>query len=198
MKTIGITGGVGAGKSLVLNYIKEHYSAKIYFADEIANELKLPGHACYDELVAMLGEGILCEDKTINKSRMAERIFSDSLLLQRVNQIVHPAVKAYILKEIEKECKKGELSFFVLEAALLIEEHYDEILDELWYIHTDEAIRRRRLKEGRGYTDEKTDGIIRSQLSEKEFRRHCRIVIVNNTRPEDMYRQIDEAMNRKL
>ena len=81
MKTIGITGGVGAGKSLVLDYIKKHYRAKVYLADEIANTLKLPGNLCYQDIVSLLGEDVLCEDKTIDKNKMAEKIFSQKDLL---------------------------------------------------------------------------------------------------------------------
>ena len=60
MKTIGITGGVGAGKSLVLDYIEKHYRAKVYLADEIANTLKLPGNLCYRDIVSLLGEDVVC------------------------------------------------------------------------------------------------------------------------------------------
>jgi dephospho-CoA kinase len=81
-----------------------------------------------------------------------------------------------------------------LEAALLIEEHYDAILDELWYIYTNEANRRARLAASRGYSDEKIDGIFRSQLKEEEYRAHCSVVIDNNGTPEQAFAQIDEHL----
>ena len=59
MKTIGITGGVGAGKSLVLNYLQNHYNARVYLADDIANDLKLPGQSCYDKIIELLGRNII-------------------------------------------------------------------------------------------------------------------------------------------
>lgn len=197
MKTIGITGGVGAGKSLVLDYIKKHYRAKVYLADEIANTLKLPGNLCYQDIVSLLGEDVLCEDKTIDKNKMAEKIFSQKDLLEKVNAIIHPAVKQFVLSEIEQERKKGEIDFFVLEAALLIEDHYDQILDELWYVYSNPDVRAKRLKESRNYSEEKIAGIMSSQLSEEAFRKHCKVMINNDSDLEYLYFQIDSHLEEE-
>ena len=86
------------------------------------------------------------------------------------------------------------IKLFVLEAALLIEEKYDEILDELWYIYTDDAVRAARLMESRGYSEDKIRSIMRQQLSDEEFRAHCRVVIDNSGRPEDTQKQIDRVL----
>ena len=197
MKTIGITGGVGAGKSLVLDYIKKHYRAKVYLADEIANTLKLPDNLCYQDIVSLLGEDVLCEDKTIDKNKMAEKIFSQKDLLEKVNAIIHPAVKQFVLSEIEQERKKGEIDFFVLEAALLIEDHYDQILDELWYVYANPDVRANRLKESRNYSEEKIAGIMSSQLSEEAFRKHCKVMINNDSDLEYLYFQIDSHLEEE-
>lgn len=197
MKTIGITGGVGAGKSLVLDYIKKHYRAKVYLADEIANTLKLPGNLCYQDIVNLLGEDVLREDKTIDKNKMAEKIFSQKDLLEKVNAIIHPAVKQFVLNEIEQEQKKGEIDYFILEAALLIEDYYDQILDELWYVYANPDVRAARLKESRNYSEEKIAGIMSSQLSEEDFRRHCKVMINNDLDVEYLYFQIDSHLEEE-
>ena len=197
MKTIGITGGVGAGKSLVLNYLQNHYNARVYLADDIANDLKLPGQSCYDKIIELLGRNIIDSEGLIDKNKMAEKIFSHKELLDEVNRIIHPAVKEYVLSQIELERKKGEIDYFILEAALLIEEGYDRILDELWYIHADTSVRSRRLKEIRNYTRDKIDHIMASQLSETEFRKHCKVVINNNSDEEALYSQIDHILEEK-
>ena len=95
------------------------------------------------------------------------------------------------------EAARGERKLLVLEAALLIEEHYDEICDELWYIDTSRENRRIRLKESRGYSDTKVDQIFESQLSEEEYQRHCSVVIDNNGLPDQTFEQIDEVLRRK-
>ncbi|MFQ7123697.1 MAG: dephospho-CoA kinase [Eisenbergiella sp.] len=113
---------------------------------------------------------------------------------EKVNAIIHPAVKTYILDEMEKERQAGEKDVFFLEAALLIEEGYDKLLDELWYIYADEDTRRKRLMEDRGYPPEKVERIFKSQLSEEEFLAHCKVVIDNSRDLGDTYRQIDERL----
>lgn len=194
MKTIGITGGVGCGKSAVLEYIAEHFNARIIYADKLAYELESPGHICYDRIVVLLGRDILNSDGLIDKKAMAARIFSDPDLLSAVNGIIHPAVKEYILTEIERERQAAEYDLFVLEAALLIEEKYYDILDELWYVRTDEEIRRQRLKETRGYSDEKIDSIMASQLDDQTYMKYCIHVIDNSGSLEDTYAQVDALM----
>ena len=99
--------------------------------------------------------------------------------------------------QAEKERKEGRISLLVLEAALLIEEHYDEICDELWYIYTSREVRRERLKASRGYSDAGVDRIFASQLSEEQYRSHCSEVIDNNGALEETLAQIEEALRRK-
>lgn len=194
MKIIGITGGVGAGKTQVLSYIEAHYRCRIIRADEAAHLLYEPGQECYQKLVELLGSGILREDHTIDKAQMAEIIFQDQKLLAGVNEIVHPAVKKYILEQIAYEQKKGVVDYFFIEAALLIEEQYDKIADELWYIHTDVAVRKQRLEQSRHYSPQKTADIMRGQLGEAQFRAHCKVVISNNGDLDETYRQVREAL----
>ena len=194
MKIIGITGGVGAGKTQVLSYIDQHYRCRIIRADEAAHLLYEPGQECYDRLVGLLGDTILRLDGSIDKPKMAAAIFGDRALLEGVNKIVHPAVKQYILEQIAYEKEKNEVDYFFIEAALLIEEHYDQIVDELWYIHSDAAVREKRLAENRNYSAQKTADIMKGQLSEEEFRKHCKVVIVNNGDLEETHQQIRNIM----
>ena len=198
MKFIGITGGVGAGKSAILGYIAEHYNAKVMLADEIAHDLMMPGTKCYDTIKEVFGaEDIFLQDGSFDRLKMAQVIFSDETKREQMNGIVHPAVREYILEVYEAEKTKGALDFLILEAALLIEEHYDEICDELWYIYTTEENRRARLKASRGYSDAHVDRIFASQLSEEEYRRHCRVVIDNNGTLEETLTQTEEALRRE-
>lgn len=198
MKVIGITGGVGAGKSALLTYMAENYNCKIILADEVAHLVKEPGEVCYLKLVELLSEEILNEDGTIHKGKMAEKIFASEVLLEQVNSIIHPAVKEWILKEIHSENEKNELDFLFIEAALLIEDGYLNIVDEMWYIYAREEVRRARLKASRNYSDEKIDAIMQSQLSEEEFRANCKVVIDNSESLVWAYSQIDEKLGEYL
>ena len=188
MITIGVTGGVGAGKSEILRYLDNNYSCRILMSDNAAKELEAPGGTLYEPLVRLLeeadiGDGssgpLLLENGEIDKKEMAARIFSDAQLLTKINELVHPAVNKYIREEIAREKKSGEKEFFILESALLIENGYDRILDSMWYIYCEESVRSSRLKASRGYSDEKIRSIMMSQVSEDVFRSHCDTVIDN-------------------
>ena len=96
MRFIGITGGVGAGKTEILKYIGQHYKCEIYLADDIGHKVKEPGTEGYQALVELLGRDILRADGQIDKPSMAAKIFADPALLEKVNQIIHPAVKKYL------------------------------------------------------------------------------------------------------
>ena len=190
MRLIGITGGVGAGKSTILEYIKAHYRCRVYLADQVAHAVKEPGQPCYEALVELLGREVLEENGQIHKGRMAERIFRDENLLEQVNALVHPAVRAYLLEKIREAREEGWAELFFIEAALLIECGYRDIVDEMWYVHAGEDLRSGRLRESRGYSPEKIGQIMGSQLTEEGFRAGSDFVIDNSGTPEESYRQI--------
>lgn len=193
MKIIGITGGVGAGKSTILNYMRDVHGAVICEADKVAHELEKPGENCYEQIITHFGEEILSENGEIDRKKLSNIVFREKEKLTLLNCIIHPQVKEYIKKKIKTE-KEKKTALFVVEAALLIEDHYDEICDELWYIHASDEVRKRRLKASRGYSDEKIDGIMRNQKSEEEFRKHCRVVIENSGEVKDTCRQVEKAL----
>ena len=195
MKFIGITGGVGAGKSAILDYLKNKPDTKVMLADEIAHELMVPGTQCYDKLKAEFGtEDIYQKDGFFDRIKLAQVIFSDDEKRKKLNGIVHPAVRKYVIGQAAYERKEVKIKLLVLEAALLIEEHYDEICDELWYIYTSEENRRIRLKKQRNYSDEKISEIFNSQLADEKFRKACRVVIDNNGTIEAAEAQIEAAL----
>ena len=196
MKFIGITGGVGAGKSAILDFIREHYRAKVVLADDLAKELMEPGTACHKKLLeAFGGDGVFDETGVMDREKMAALLFTKPKKRQEMNAIVHPAVKEEILRQVAEEREKGELSYFFLEAALLIEEHYDAICDELWYIYTSEEKRRQRLEQNRGYSPERIERMMASQLPEQVFFEHCAVVIDNNGTPEEAIRQVTAILD---
>lgn len=195
MKIIGITGGVGSGKSEVVNFIARRWDATVVQADAVGHLLMKPGKSCFDPIVELFGPEILREDGKLDRAKIAEIVFNDKELLGKLNAIVHPAVKRYIKKAIERE-REHETELFVIEAALLIEDNYDEICDELWYIYADEPTRIERLKLHRGYSDEKIRDVFANQLSEEEFSSHCHFEVDNSGDFEDTKAQIVQRMRK--
>lgn len=197
MQVIGITGGVGAGKSVILEYLKGNYKVRNLEADRIAEMLMKPGTECYDKLMKFLPVEIYNDDETINRSTLAEKLFESPKLRQEVNQVVHPAVKAYIQERIEEQRQMRILDYVIIEAALLIEDHYDKICDEIWYIYATEEVRRQRLLDSRGYSPAKIEQIFESQMPEEEYRAHCQVVIDNNGTKEEAFYQVAQVIKNK-
>ncbi len=189
---------MGAGKTAILTYLETNYPCRVMLADEIAHDVMEPGTECNKKLQELFaGDGVFDENGQIDRPKMAQVLFSDEQKRFVLNDIVHPAVKQYVIDEMNRERAAQIHKVLILEAALLIEEHYDEICDELWYIYTSEDNRRERLKANRGYSDEKIDNIFASQLSEETYRKACKAEIDNNLTPEDTFCQIDELMAQR-
>ena len=182
MKIIGITGGIGGGKTSILNFISSHYIAEIYYADEIARELEQPGTIVYDRLVDIFGKDILSKDadKSIDRSKFAAVLYSDPVNLEKANMIIHPAVNDFLNSKMREAIKLHETELFFVEAALLIENDYKETVDEMWYIYADDETRIRRLMESRGYTRKKALAIMENQLTDKDFRDNADVIIDNS------------------
>ena len=144
MRVIGITGGVGSGKSSVLKLLKERFNAYILIADDIAKETMCRGNAGYEQVVEMFSEDILDKDKNIDRTKLATIVFHNENKRIVLNSIIHPLVKKIVLNKINELKIAGTYDYVFVEAALLIEDHYDVICDELWYIYVPADMRRQR------------------------------------------------------
>lgn len=193
MRIIGVTGGVGSGKSAVLNYLEDHFDSRVIKADEVGHLLMMPGRACYEPVIELFGEWIVKEDTSLDRQAIASIVFQEPEMLQKLDDIVHPAVYQYIVREIERSQKEGT-EFFFIEAALLLEEKYDEICDEVWYIYCEKEVRMERLRRDRGYSDEKIESLMHNQLSEDEFEARCDFQIYNSEDVAHTHLQIERRM----
>ncbi len=194
MKVIGITGGVGCGKSTVLNLIKEKYNAYIIMADDVAKELMQPSKAAYNSVVDMFGDGILDNSGQIDRPALAKIIFDNPNKRMVLNSIVHPLVKKTIVEQLTRLKISGEYDYAFVEAALLIEDHYKTFCDEIWYIYAPRQVRIERLKKSRGYSDEKIDSMMKSQLTEQEFRDNSYAVIDNGGDVKETLTQLEKLL----
>lgn len=193
MRKIGITGGVGSGKSLVLQDLRERFGAAVYEADQIAKDIQKAGTDCFCRIVEHFGKEILQLDGELDRKKLGAVVFSDREELKALNQIVHPAVIKEIRRLSEEEETKGT-EVFVLEAALLTDPVYRELLEEIWYIHVPEAVREERLERSRGYTKAQTESMMASQPSEEEFQACADAVIENGGTFEETKRQMDRLL----
>ncbi|MEE1085923.1 MAG: dephospho-CoA kinase [Schaedlerella sp.] len=193
MKILGITGGVGSGKSAILNYLETEYRAVICQLDEVARMLQQKGQICFEKIVDAFGEEVIGEDQELDRAKLSSIVFSDAEKLQMLNDIVHPEVKCWVKEDIEKKKSEG-VPLYVIEAALLPTAGYDTVCDEMWYIYTSVEVRTERLKTSRGYSEERIRNMIASQPAEEIFRNACCTVIENSGTFEETKRQIGELL----
>lgn len=195
MKFIGITGGIGAGKSVVLDYLDTKDRVFTLRSDAFAAEMEAPGTPCYRKIrEAFPEESLYNSDGSMNRRAFSAAVFADPAALDRLNAIVHPAVREGILADVADKRAGGETDFYFLEAALLLEGGYDRICDEIWYVTADPAVRRERLKESRGYSDDRIDAVFASQLSDAAFREKADVVIENNGDIAAVHAAIDRIL----
>lgn len=196
-KIIGITGGIGSGKSTVLKILHNEYNAFVIEADKVGHIVISPGENAYKKIINEFGNEILLSDNTIDRKKLGAVVFNDKHKLNKLNSIIHPEVKAYIINYIDDIRKHYNKPLIFIEAALLIEDKYDEICDLLWYIYTDKEIRYKRVSESRNMTREKFNSIVNNQLSDEIYKERCDVIIDNSLDLENTKTQIYQALNLK-
>lgn len=193
MKVIGITGGIGAGKSMVLSYLSAKDKSETLEADKLAHQLMKKGQKTYKKIANEFGKEILDANQEIDRASLAKVVLNDKDALHRLNSIVHPDVKEYI-RDLIRQKKEEGLEFLFIEAALLIQDGYKEICNEIWFIQTDAEIRKSRIIESRGYSVEKAEGFLNSQPQDDFFYENTDRVIHNNGDFEFTKIEIEQAL----
>lgn len=182
---LGVTGGVGAGKSRVLSILEEDHGFHVIQADQAAKRLMGPGEEACHAVAAYLGPSVLMEDGSLNRGVMADLIFHDPVKRKRVDELTHPLVWRAVMEEAMAAAKER----VVIEAAIPSKEFRDKCR-EMWYVYTSKENRIKRLRGKRGYTDEKSRDIMENQASEAVFREYSDAVIDNNGTLEHTRAQI--------
>lgn len=195
MYVIGLTGGVGSGKTVAANTLAEIAGAEVLIADELGHRVMKKGEAGYQKIVECFGMvDILDEQGEIDRDRLSALVYSNEAALAKLNGIIHPAVKSYLEEYIGEHRK--ETGYLVLETALMFETGCDLLCDEVWYIYVPSPLRKERLASGRGYSEQKSNGIMRKQFSEEEFFKKCHCVIKNDGSFLELEQQLKERFEK--
>lgn len=189
---ISLVGGVGSGKSRILELLKEEFGAEVIQADLVARQLEEPGRPGHKALLEAFGQKILGEDGYLRKDLLAALVFGDPEARERINGLIHPLV----WDEVRLWALKSKASLVVVESAIL-SENRDDFFDEVWYVYTLKECRIRRLMDSRGYSREKCLKMMESQSSEKEFAKAADHMINNNGSMEDVRRQLRKVIKSK-
>jgi len=191
MLAIGLTGGIGTGKSEVSRVLRE-LGATVIDADRVGHEAYRPHSPIWREVVAAFGEGILQSTGEIDRKRLGAIVFSNPDARARLNAIMHPRMAESIRQDI-KELQKRGIEVVVVEAALLIEAGWDSLVDEIWVTYSPEEVVVERLRSRNNLSEKEIKSRIRSQLPLEERARRAH-VLVNNSGSIDKLREEVESL----
>lgn len=184
-KVIGITGGVGSGKSHVCKLIHNHLGYPVIDSDEISRNQMQKGSVVLNEVVACFGKEILNEDGSLDRSALAAIVFQDDEKLEKLNSITHPRVIEEIENRISHFADEG-IPFVFVESALACSAGYRSFCDEIWMVYASEQVRRYRLIKTRGYDEARISAMFSEQMGEEEMRACCDKVINNGNMVGDI------------
>jgi dephospho-CoA kinase len=194
MHVIGLTGGIGTGKSTVAEFLKEQ-GAAIVNADLVGHEVYLPGRPAYHEVVEAFGRGIVADDGTIDRKKLGAIVFSDPKNLARLNAIVHPRMKGMMRERLQEMARNGS-DIAVLEAALLLEAKWDDLADEIWVTVTPPEIAAERVSTRSNLPIEAVMDRIRAQMSNEQRKQRASVVIDTSGDMESTRRQASEQWKK--
>ncbi len=175
MKVIGLTGGIGSGKSTVAKFLAE-LGAAIIDADKIGHAVLEPDSEAWQQVVAAFGRQILKPNREIDRKKLGKIVFGSAKELSRLNRIMHPQICGVVKAQLEQYRRQG-IDVVVVEAPLLMEAGWTSLVDEVWVTLAPEATVLKRLEEGMGLSKAESQARIRSQLPAKERVKHADVVI---------------------
>ena len=190
MKVIGLTGGIGSGKSTVSQFLAE-LGAVILDADKVGHEAFKPDTEAWREVVAAFGRQILIASGDIDRRKLGEVVFGNPESLSRLNQIMHPRMYEMVKAQLEEYRRQG-VEVVVLEAPLLVEAGWTSLVDEVWVTVAPESTVLRRLVERTALSEEEALARIRSQLPSEERAKHADVVINTDCDLDEVKRKVKE------
>lgn len=195
MIVIGLTGGIASGKSTVARMLLD-LGAVVIDADKVGHETFQPRSEAWHKVVAAFGKDILGKNDEIDRSKLARLVFNDSKALKRLNSIMHPLMHRIVERRLEELRRQG-VAVVVLEATLLVEAKWTDLVDQVWVTISPEATVVNRLVGQKNFTGEQAKARIKSQTPISQRARHADVVIENDSDLEKLRQRVEELW-RKL
>jgi dephospho-CoA kinase len=194
MKVIGLTGGIGSGKSTVSQFLAA-LGVVILNADEVGHEAFKPDTETWRQVVAAFGQQIVTPDGNIDRKKLGNMVFDNAESLSQLNQIMHPRMYDMVKAQLE-EYRQQKTRMVVLEAPLLLEAGWTSLVDEVWVTTAPEATVLKRLKERSGMSQAESLTRIRSQLSSAERVRQADVIINTDCDLDELRSRVKELWQR--
>ena len=188
MLVIGLTGGIGTGKSEVSRILRE-WGAAVIDADLVGHEAYLPHSPAWEEVVAAFGESVLDPSGGIDRKQLGGIIFNDPEARAKLNSIMHPRMAEMVKEKIDLLSQQGE-ELVVLEAAVLIEAGWDYLVDEIWVTYSPEREVIKRLRQRNNLSETDAISRIRSQLPHEERAKHAHITVRNSGSMDELLEEV--------
>ncbi|MCH8235377.1 MAG: dephospho-CoA kinase [Chloroflexi bacterium] len=177
--TIGLTGGIGSGKSEVADILRE-LGAQVIDADLVGHETYRRGEPAWDQVVEAFGSGVVGQDGEIDRGRLGRIVFGDPDSLKRLTDIVWPRIREGLEKRITSERDNGDTKVLVVEAAVLFEAGWGRLFDEIWVVTAPEADVLERLERQRNQKPAQTRARLRAQMTNEEREQRADVTVRND------------------
>lgn len=202
MKIIGLTGGIGTGKSTVARFLAE-LGAAVIDMDEMGHEVLAPNTETWQKVVEAFGQEIVGPDGTINREKLGKIVFNSAEARERLNRIVHPRMAEMVKARLEEYRRQGK-KVVVIDAPLLIEVGWASLVDEVWATTASKATALRRLRERAGLSEKESLARVRSQLPSQEKLKHASVVIDTDctlgelkAKTKELWRKIEQDQSTR-
>ena len=196
MFVIGLTGGIGSGKSAVTALLGE-LGAAVVDADKVGHQAYQPHTETWQAVVDAFGTDILQPNEEVDRRKLGAIVFSDPKELARLNSIMHP--RMYTMLEVQlNEMRESGVEVAVLEAAILIEAKWTPLVDEVWVTVASEDTVVLRVQQRNNLAEEEIRRRIRSQLSNEERAEHANVVIENNAGMQELQDKVNDLWNNHV
>lgn len=196
MIVVGLTGGIGTGKSTISQTLAG-LGAQVINADLVGHQAYLPHQNVWQEMVDTFGRGILGDNDEVDRRKLGEIVFSNPDAMKQLNGIVHPWMYRR-MEQMIKEHRDSGASVVVLEAAILIEANWTPLVDQVWVVVATEDEVVRRLLTRNNLTEEQIRARIASQMSSDERRKHAQVVVDTNCTLEEVKEQVRRLWENHL
>src|SRR6266852_1918680 len=189
---VGLTGGIGAGKSTVASHLAE-LGAKVIDADRIGHQAYRPGSEGFARVVEAFGPGVVGADGAIDRRALGALVFADPAARARLNALVHPLIAAEVGRRIAAARAEGFARPLVVEAAILLEAGWSPLVDRVWVVSTRRENAIARVMAARGMTRAEVERRLDAQMSDAERRRHADLVLENDGSPAALRAAVEAA-----
>jgi dephospho-CoA kinase len=196
MKIVGLTGGIGSGKSVVSGMFAR-LGAEVIGADQLAREVVNPGQAAWKEIVAHFGKEVLNADQSLNRERLASIVFSDAEARRALEEITHPRIRALFDERVRELQSKG-CRVIIYDVPLFFESHLDREIRPVVVVYAEESVRLERVKARDGLSDEEILSRTKSQMPLEEKKGLADYVIDNSGTLEETKSQVTRVWQELL